>query len=258
MILSEIQSWLESSGFLQQFFQNFRTTVPGRVVSFDKEMNTATISVAIQDLNSAEEPIPGIAQLYSVPVVMMGGQNNYITCELTAGDLGVLMICDRDIDNFKTTKAPAVVATPGIANLKDSVFLPGLFRPASDGITVSSTTKITLKSGASTALITPSQIKFTIGSSVVTMTSSSIDIQGGSAEIQMTGGNVNITGNLIVNEALTFGSTGNVTGNITLDGSINGNANISTSADVLAQGISLHGHHHGGVTTGGGNTGGPA
>ncbi len=54
-----------------------------------------------------------------------------------------------------------------------------------------------------------------------------------------------INGNLIIN------------GNFTVNGESNSTGNFITTQDVIASGISLNSHTHGGVQTGGGNTGGP-
>jgi len=63
-----------------------------------------------------------------------------------------------------------------------------------------------------------------------------IDLKGGTLKLD---GNVKITGNI------------EVIGNISVDG------NIAASGDIKAGGISLTSHTHGGVESGGSNTGGP-
>ena len=47
------------------------------------------------------------------------------------------------------------------------------------------------------------------------------------------------------------------TGGIQIDGNINVNGSIKTTGDVVAGSISLQGHVHNGVETGGGTTGKP-
>lgn len=49
-----------------------------------------------------------------------------------------------------------------------------------------------------------------------------------------------------------------LTGNLHVDGSVTVDGSITADGDVVGAGTSLHTHVHGGVSTGGGNTGGPA
>ena len=235
MMLSEVQSWLESSGFLQGFFQSFRTIVPATISSFDNSNNTATVSVSLQDINSAESPISGSSTLYEVPCLQFGGASNYVVCELASGDQGLLLVCDRDIDNYKAARGAAVVGSPGVANLKDSIFISGQFLPGAPGIKLASTTEVNVLCGSSSINITPDQIT----------------MQAGGATVQLIAGNIIVTGNLIINDVITFGTGGNVTGNLTIDGS------ITTTQDIVANGISLEHHVHGGVEEGCGQTGEP-
>ena len=155
MEVFSVETWLEN-GFVQNFFDNFRTIVPGKVVSFSN--NTATIEIAIQETDDGGNPIQGSMQLYQVPCLMVGGQQNYMTCELSANDYGLLLVCDRDIDNFKAVQGSAVINSNGVANLKDSIFIAGLFLPASSGVKLFSATQIDAVVGSSQVQIMPNQI----------------------------------------------------------------------------------------------------
>jgi phage gp45-like len=44
---------------------------------------------------------------------------------------------------------------------------------------------------------------------------------------------------------------------MTINGNVTVNGTVSATTDVIAAGTSLHTHHHGGVASGGSNTGGP-
>lgn len=79
--------------------------------------------------------------------------------------------------------------------------------------------------------------------------------QQGNMEIT---GDFTLNGNMQVNGNITCTGTiaaGNFTG--LGGGAMTSSTNIETTEDVVAGGISLNSHTHGGVTTGGGNTGGP-
>jgi len=201
----EIDSWF-SNGYIQKFLQAFRTIVPGKVIDFDSDDNTASVLVAIQDINQQGQPITTEIMAYGVPCLMVGGSQNSATFELAAGDYGVLLVCDRDIDNFKAKQGVAPVASQGVANLKDCIFLSGLFQPSADGFTITSQKKITL------------------------------NCQG--AQIIMQEGNILLNGNVIINNAITIGTDGTVTGDLTVEGT------ISASEDVETGSISLKNHYH--------------
>ena len=62
---------------------------------------------------------------------------------------------------------------------------------------------------------------------------------------------------LILGIFLSTLGTVNIKGNITCSGTSKMSGNITCDGDVIASGISLTDHTHGGVETGGGNTSGP-
>lgn len=237
----ELQSALDS-GFIWKFFSAFRTILPGRILSFNSSNNTASITVSIQEQDAAGDPVTGVITLYNVPCLMSGGASNYATFELSEGDQGMLLVCDRDLDNFKASQgANGVCNTACIGSLKDAIFIPGLFLPQSNGVSISSTTQINAKVGSTTFIMTPA----------------SITMNCAGAEIIMQNGNIVLNGNVIINNAVTIGQDGNVSGNLTIDGGITTTQNIQSNSDVKAGSISLSGHVHGGVETGGGETSGP-
>jgi hypothetical protein len=244
----ELESFLKK-GIIAEFFQNFRTIVPGKVISVSG--NVATIQVAIQDLDASGNPIEGEVTLYSVPIMMLGGSSNYVTCQISTGDLGLLLVCDRDITAFKSSQQISPVSSFGVANLEYSLFLPGSFLPAYAGVKLKSSTSVLAQVGSNTINLTSSGAVVTIGSSTLNISSSAISWSAGGASINMSGGNIALTGNVIINSALTIGTGGNVTGDLTIDGKLESND------DILVNSISLKTHVHGGVTTGSENTGAP-
>ncbi len=70
-------------------------------------------------------PIPNI------PVAFPGAGGISITWPLAVGDIGLLTICDRSIDEWKSTAADRTTPEdPRRHNLADGVFIPGLRSPA--------------------------------------------------------------------------------------------------------------------------------
>ncbi len=174
MEAAEVESLIDE--IMAPFFANFRTIVPGKVVSVVG--NLATIQIAIQDLDSSGDPITGVITLPSVPVMMMGGALNSITCQVAAGDFGLLLVCDRDVTGFKLNKAVSPVSSYGMANLQYSIFLPGLFLPGHDGVKISSTTSVLIEVGDTQATITPNQINLSAGGATVQIASGVVTITG--------------------------------------------------------------------------------
>lgn len=76
-------------------------------------------------------------------------------------------------------------------------------------------------------------------------------INGGTSVSVTPGGEVNIVGNVNIKGNITC------TGTSTMDGNITCNGAITASDNVTGGGISLTGHRHSGVETGGGTTGTP-
>jgi len=125
------------TGILQQSFMYFMKkcdgVLPGKVLAYDRESNTAQIQVMINKVGTSGEIIPG-KQLPNIPVMTMGGGNFVMNFALKAGDLGYVVAMDRNISAFlKSLKA----ASPPVYTIKDytsSVFIPTVIR----GYTISS------------------------------------------------------------------------------------------------------------------------
>lgn len=85
---------------------------------------------------------------------------------------------------------------------------------------------------------------------------------GGTAVLTATGGvtingDTTINGNLQVNGSTAMTGNNTVSGSQLVQGSSHSSGQFSTEVDVTAGSISLKGHKHSDVQTGGGNTGGP-
>jgi phage baseplate assembly protein V len=104
--------------------------------------------------------------------------------------------------------------------------------------------------------------------SYVKLTNDGKVLINGNTEIDATGSTIKLTANTAIDiQAPIINITGNVVldGNLTtnngdttiIDGVITTNANIVTSADIQADGISLKTHVHSGVTSGSDDTGAP-
>lgn len=143
------------------FYNNlkiFRTIQLGKIVAVNA--STATIQLLIIDIDDLENPIKDSdVKVYQVPVLMWGGSSGSIKYTPEIDDMGILLICDRDITNVKQSQGTAQVASRGIGKLKDSVFLGGLIWSASaTGVVVESSISITLKVGSTELIISSSGV----------------------------------------------------------------------------------------------------
>lgn len=176
--------------------------------------------------------------IYNVPYMRIQGGSNGIILDPAVGDVGIATVCDRDISTVKNTGA---VASPGSNrknDMSDMVYLMTIIGAAPTQYVQFNSTGITIHS--------PNKVTITAPNAEVIATT----------KVQVTAPNVQID----ASTACTINAP-----TITLNGALNqtsgGAATFSgamtVTGDVTAAGTSVHTHKHGGVTTGGGQTGTP-
>lgn len=220
-----------------------RTAIPVKVVAVTNSGGLSPIgTVDVQPLVSS---VDGNGQswahgiIHGVPYMRIQGGSNGVILDPVVGDIGIGTVCDRDISTVKNTGAVAAPGSNRKNDMSDMVYLMTIIGAAptqyiqfnSSGITVHSPIKVN---------ITAPEIDATADTLVhltaptITMDASSV-FRVNSAAIQLNGPITQVSGS----------------GNATFAG------NITTPGDVTANGTSVHTHKHGGVTTGGGQTGTP-
>jgi hypothetical protein len=166
------------------------------------------------------------APVYNVPYLRLQGGSNGIIIDPVVGDVGIATVCDRDISTVKNTGKTSAPGSNRRNDLSDMVYLMTIIGAAptqyiqfnADGITILSPTKVTINAP-------------------------NVEIDASSACT------INAP-SIVLNGTLSQGQ-GSYGGNATLGGS------LAVTGDVTAEGTSVHTHTHGGVQTGGGNTGEP-
>ena len=207
-----------------------RTAIPVKVVAVTNSGGLSPIgAVDVQPLVSS---VDGNGQawehgiIHGVPYMRIQGGSNGIILDPVVGDIGIGTVCDRDISTVKNTKAVAAPGSNRKNDMSDMVYLMTIIGAApsqyiqfnSSGITILSPTKVTINAP---------NVEID-ASSACTINSPSI----------------------VLNGAVQQGA-GSYSGNATFGGS------MTVTGDVTAAGTSVHTHKHGGVTTGGGQTGTP-
>ncbi len=158
-----------------------------------------------------------LPELSDVPVCTPGGGGFGASFPLVAGDTGWVIFCDRDISLFKNSGEVSPANTNRLHNLADAVFYPDVMG------------KIKLSDpGCAVWQTLNGSVKVVLSDSAVSIT-----------------GDTNITGDVAV------------TGDVSVTGAISAAGTVTSGVDVVAGGISLKSHVHGGVTGGQGTTGTP-
>lgn len=225
---------------------SLRVAMPGIIQSFDVGAVTATIQPAVKaPVRQADGSLSSVALplLVDVPVVFPRGGGVTLTFPITEGDECLVIFADRCIDYWWQNGGVQEPVDPRQHHLADAFALVG---PQSQAKKISgiSTSAAQLRTDDGAAFI-----EVAAGHNITVNTPGKLtaSAQGGteinSPEIVLNG-NVTINGNL----SQGMGAGG---GAATMLGP------VSVTNDVTAGGISLQTHKHGGVETGGGQTGGP-
>lgn len=166
------------------------------------------------------------AIVHNVPYMRIQGGSNGIILDPVVGDIGIALICDRDISTVKNTGKISAPGSNRKFDISDMVYLSTIIGQAptqyiqfnSAGITIHSPTKVKISAP-------------------------NVEIDGDS-QIALNAPTI------VLNGAIQQGS-GSFAGNAVFGGS------ITATGDVTGNGTSLHTHKHGGVQTGSGQTGTP-
>lgn len=218
-----------------------RVALPGIIQSFDPVAVTCVVQPAIKGTVSNESA--NLPLIVDVPVIFPRGGGVTLTFPVKAGDECLLVFADRCIDFWWQNGGIQEPVSDRMHHLADAFAIVG---PQSQARKISgiSTTAAQLRTDDGAAFI-----EVAAGHDVTVTTPGKLtaSAQGGteinSPEIVLNG-NVTINGNL----SQGMGDSG---GSATMLGPVN------VTNDVKSGAISLQQHTHGGVQTGGGNTGGP-
>lgn len=164
-----------------------------------------------------------------LPTMRIQAGANAIVIDPQVGDIGVAVFADRDISSAVKNQAPANPGSWRRFDWADGIYLYSIGH-------VVPTQYLQVTDDVINIVANNNPINITTGGGDCT-----IDSGGGDVDITTGGGDVDVSAG---------GGDVNVSGG--------GDINVTGGGDVLAGSISLLNHHHTGVTTGSGNTGGPA
>lgn len=227
-------------------FSMMRVSIPGIIQSFDPETVTCVVQPAIKGAVPNDSGIPvssDMTLLMDVPVMFPRGGGCTLTFPIKPGDECLIVFSDRCTDFWWQSGGVQEPADDRQHDLSDAFAIVGPQSQAKkiSGISMSGA-QLRTDDGAAF-------VEVAAGHAITVQTPGKLtaSAQGG-AEITapeiVLNGNVTINGNL----SQGMGSSG---GTATMLGP------LSVTNDVTAGDKSLMTHTHGGVETGGGNTGGP-
>lgn len=209
---------------LQKFMQNVNGMLPAQVISYDRTTNRAQVQLLIAMVTTQGFQVSR-PQIASIPVMVFGGGNYFLSFPLVTGNLGWVLANDRDISLFLQTYKEAAPNTYRINNFSDGVFIPDIMT----GYTIADEDEnsVVIQSLDGTR-------KISLQSDRIKLTAPLVEITGGlQVDGVVTGvgaGAITINSPVVMTEGVTIsGGVGNalmvtgnerVVGNITASGSI--------------------------------------
>lgn len=220
-----------------------RVSIPGIIQSFDADAVTCVIQPVVKGYvptsDGAANP-SNLPLLLDVPVIFPRGGGVTLTFPVKAGDECLVVFADRCIDFWHQNGGIQEAATERMHHLADATAQVGLQSQAQKISGISTTTaQLRTDDGAAFIELDP-------GSHEVNVVTS--------GKLTATAEETTVNGPVIFNGPVTFNSS------VTQSegkGDASFGGNVTAKGDITASNISVKNHTHGGVETGGGQTGGP-
>lgn len=236
-----------ATALTDDIMSNLRVALPGIIQSFDPDAVTCVVQPAVKGYESddaGKKSSLSLPLLVDVPVIFPRGGGVTLTFPVKSGDECLLVFSDRCIDFWWQNGGVQESVDSRMHDLSDAFAIVG---PQSQAKKISgiSTSAAQLRTDDGAAFI-----ELDPGSHAVNVTTSgklTASAQGGT---EINSPEIVLNGNVTINGNLSQGM-GDGGGTATMLGPVN------VTNDVSAGGISLQTHKHGGVETGGGQTGGP-
>lgn len=186
------------------------------------------VTPLVNQLDGQGNPTPHVT-IYNVPYFRLQGGANGIIIDPQKGDIGVAVFASRDISQVKTTKKQGNPGSHRQYSFADGMYLGGMLNG------------------------TPTQYVQFSAAGIKIHSPTAVVIEAPVVEIDAATSCTVNTPTFTVNGATVLNGTVQQTGG----GSAAFSGSMAVTGDVTAQGTSVHNHKHGGVQTGGGQTGVP-
>jgi len=179
------------------------------------------------------------AVVYKCPYFRLQGGANAIILDPQVGDIGLAAFADRDISSATATQAQANPGSRRMFSMADGLYIGGFLGQIPTQFVQFNTSGI--------EIVSPTAINMTAPD--IKMSAQTVEIIA-TTSTTVTTPTFTVNGNTMLNGTLAQG-TGAAGGSATIQGP------VTVVNNLTAQGTSVHTHTHGGVQTGGGNTGAP-
>ena len=150
---------------------NLNTALPGRVetVNSDGTVNVQPAIDMVTDAGTLPRPT-----LLNVPVAWLAGGGSRITAELAVGDSVLLVVCQRSIDVWKSTKHRGAPSDKRLFAMRDAIAIPlftdggtGTLRIESGGdLRIEVVGNVTVTADGSASVTATSDISLTAGGDI--------------------------------------------------------------------------------------------
>lgn len=108
-----------------KMLQGVNGMLPAQVVAYDRTKNRVQVQllIAVVTTSGAQVSRPQIA---SIPVLLLGGGQFFLSYNLNPGDLGWVIANDRDISLFLQNYSESAPNTGRIKSFSDGLFIPSV------------------------------------------------------------------------------------------------------------------------------------
>lgn len=177
-----------------KMLQGVNGMLPAEVISYDRTNNRVQVQllIAVVSTGGAQISRPQIA---SIPVLLLGGGDFFMSFNLNPGDLGWVIANDRDISLFLQTYSQAAPNTGRIKSFSDGVFIPSVM------------TGYTIAGGDLGKAILQNldgTVKITLETGKITISAPLVEIDGYNPSIiTPTGGTLAVIGNITATGSIT-------------------------------------------------------
>lgn len=233
-----------------QLLCSLRVAAPGIVQSFDATKQTVTVQLAIRE-NMMQNAVPtpvAISTLVDIPIFMPRAGGFLLTLPVKQGDECLVIFGDNCIDSWWQSGGIQNQVDRRRHDLSDGFAIIG---PWSQPRVVSNYS------------ITSAQLRTEDGNTMVEIAPSGIvNVKcaianvNATSQANITAPIIDLNGNVSISGNLSVGGTLNSTGDVTFSNKITVSGFAFLNSTTVIEGHGFISHQHGGVSTGGGTSGG--
>ena len=181
-----------------------RCVMPGEIVSFNPEEQTAEARIMMQRRKGGE--ILEYPMLVDCPCVVLGGGDSRITFPIKAGDGCIVLFADRDIDSWYAEGKAMPPRTNRRHSISDAFILVGI-RHRKNKISDYYADGMEIRQGDFYLRFMPESIMATDGTAEITIGSGKITLKSGATSMEISGSGISLTGNVSITGSIKANGT---------------------------------------------------